>query len=107
VGLAAVSNPTEILLLSRQGYAKRLPLASARLGHPGGLGTPLVQFAKKTDGLVTMMPISEDLEVLITTDQNRVAVVAPQSLPLSTKEGPGVLWIKPKAGEQLSSALMI
>jgi hypothetical protein len=53
------------------------------------------------------MPITEDLEILIATDQNRMAVVTPQSLPLSTKEGPGVLWIKPKAAEQLSSALRV
>jgi DNA gyrase subunit A len=107
VGLAAVTDPTELLLLSRQGYAKRLPLSSARLGHPGGLGTPLVQFAKKTDGLITMMPISQDLEVLIATDQNRVVVVTPQSLPLATKEGSGILWVKPKAGEQLSHTIKI
>jgi DNA gyrase subunit A len=107
VGLAAVSDPTELLLLSRQGYAKRLPLTSARLGHPGGLGTPLVQFAKKTDGLIAMMPIEADLEVLIATDQNRVAVLTPQSLPLATKEGPGVVWIKPKSDESLSSVLKL
>jgi DNA gyrase subunit A len=107
VGLAAVSDPTELLLLSRQGYAKRLPLTAARLGHPGGLGTPLVQFAKKTDGLIAMMPIEADLEVLIATDQSRVAVLTPQSLPLATKEGPGTLWLKPKSGEQLSSVLKI
>jgi DNA gyrase subunit A len=107
VGLAAVTDPTELLLLSRQGYAKRLPLSSARLGHPGGLGTPLVQFAKKTDGLITMMPISQGLEVLIATDQNRVVVVTPQSLPLATKEGSGILWVKPKAGEQLSHTIKI
>jgi DNA gyrase subunit A len=107
VGLAAVLDPTELLLLSRQGYAKRLPLTSARLGHPGGLGTPLVQFAKKTDGLIAMMPIEADLEVLVATDQNRVAVLTPQSLPLATKEGPGVAWVKPKAGEQLSSVRKI
>jgi DNA gyrase subunit A len=107
VGLAAVSEPAEILLLSRQGYAKRLPLALARLGHPGGLGTPLVQFAKKTDALVAMMPVQPDHDLCVTTDQNRVAVTAVQELPLSTKEGAGTPWIKPNAGEQLVSAFLM
>jgi DNA gyrase subunit A len=107
VGLAAVSDPAEILLLSRQGYAKRLPLASARLGHPGGLGTPLVQFAKKTDALITMMPIQPDRDLYVTTDQNRAAAVAPQDLPMATKEGAGTLWIKPSANEQLVSAFLM
>lgn len=107
VGLAAVSEPSEILLLSREGYAKRLSLASARLGHPGGLGTPLVQFAKRTDALVAMMPIHPDRDVCVTTDQNRMAVTAVQDLPLSTKEGAGTLWLKPNAGEQLMGAFWI
>ncbi len=107
VGLAAVSDPAEILLLSRQGYAKRLPLASARLGHPGGLGTPLVQFAKKTDALITMMLVQPDRDLYVTTDQNRAAAVAPQDLPMATKEGAGTLWIKPSANEQLVSAFLM
>jgi DNA gyrase subunit A len=107
VGLVAASEPSEILLLSRQGYAKRLPLASARLGHPGGLGTPLVQFAKKTDALIALMPIQPDRDVCVTTDQNRVALSAAQGLPIATKEGAGTLWIKPNAGEQLVSAFLM
>jgi DNA gyrase subunit A len=103
VGLTAVPDSAELLLLSRQGYAKRLPLTAARLGHPGGLGTPLVQFAKKTDALAAMISIEEDLELLVGTDHNQVAVVTAQNLPLATKEGPGTLWIKPKSGEQISS----
>jgi DNA gyrase subunit A len=107
VGLAAVSDQSNILLLSRQGYAKRLPLNSARLGHPGGLGTPLVQFAKKTDALISMILLQQEGDLLVATDQNRVAVVTPHSLPLATKEGAGTLWIKPKSGEQLVSAFPI
>jgi DNA gyrase subunit A len=107
VGLAAVSEPAEILLLSREGYAKRLSLASARLGHPGGLGTPLVQFAKRTDALVAMMPIQPDRDVCVATDQNRMAVTVAQDLPLSTKEGAGTLWLKPSAGEQFVSAFLM
>ncbi len=107
VGLAAVSDQSDILLLSRQGYAKRLPLSSARLGHPGGLGTPLVQFAKKTDALMAMLLLQPEGDLLVATDQNRVAVVTPQNLPLATKEGAGTLWIKPKSGEQLVSAFSI
>ncbi|WP_404789000.1 DNA topoisomerase (ATP-hydrolyzing) subunit A [Altericista sp. CCNU0014] len=104
VGLAAVSDRTDILLLSRQGYAKRLPIGSARLGHPGGLGTPLVQFAKKTDALIAMIALQPEGDLLVTTDRDRMAVVVPQSLPLATKEGAGTLWLKLKAGEQLVSA---
>lgn len=107
VGLAAVPNQAEVLLLSRQGYAKRLPLACARLGHPGGLGTPLVQFAKKNDVLAAMLALQSEQNILVMTDQNRVAVGTPQSLPLATKEGGGTLWIKPKAGEHITSAILL
>ncbi len=106
VGMVAITPETELLLLSQLGHAKRLAVESTRLGHPGGLGTPVMQFAKKTDALLAMLPIpSSDLAV--NTDQNRVAYLAPQSLPLSTKEGAGTLWLKLKAGELLTSVSIL
>jgi DNA gyrase subunit A len=104
VGLAAVMPPSDVLTLSRQGYAKRLSLDSVRLGHPGGLGTPVMQFAKKTDALIAMVPFIPERDLFVSTDQGRVAVVTPQTLPLATREGAGTLWVKPKAGEQLTRA---
>jgi DNA gyrase subunit A len=107
VGMAAIAPGAELLLLSRLGYAKRLSVESTRLGHPGGLGTPVMQFAKKTDALMTMRPISAQGEILVNTDQNRVAYLAPQQLPLSSKEGAGTLWLKLKAGELLTSTIIL
>jgi DNA gyrase subunit A len=107
VGMVAIAPSTELLLISRLGYAKRLAAESTRLGHPGGLGTPVMQFAKKTDALITMLPISSQGDILVSTDQNRVASLVPRKLPLSTKEGAGTLWLKLKAGEQLTSATLL
>jgi DNA gyrase subunit A len=107
VGMVAIAPSTGLLLLSRLGYAKRLSVESTRLGHPGGLGTPVMQFAKKTDALITMLPIPSQGDIAVSTDQNRIAYLAPQNLPLSTKEGAGTLWLKLKAGEQLTSATLL
>jgi DNA gyrase subunit A len=107
VGMVAIAPSTELLLISRLGYAKRLSVESTRLGHPGGLGTPVMQFAKKTDALITMLPIPSQGDILVSTDQNRVASLVPRKLPLSTKEGAGTLWLKLKAGEQLTSATLL
>ncbi|MGB8698127.1 MAG: DNA gyrase C-terminal beta-propeller domain-containing protein, partial [Thermosynechococcaceae cyanobacterium] len=107
VGLAAVMPDAEVVLVSRSGYSKRLSVQIARLGHPGGLGTPLMQFAQKSDALVAMVSLSIDTEVLISTNQNRVAYLPPQDLPLATKEGAGSLWVKLKTGEQIINVISV
>jgi DNA gyrase subunit A len=104
VGLLAMPSDGELVTLSRLGYAKRLSLDSIRLAHPGGLGTPIMQFAKPTDALITMVPLVAERELLVTSDQDRVALLNPQVLSLATREGAGQLWIKPKAGELLARA---
>jgi DNA gyrase subunit A len=104
VGLLATPSSGEIVTLSRLGYAKRLSLDSIRLAHPGGLGTPVMQFAKATDALIAMVPFMAECELLVTSDQGRVALLNPQMRPLATREGAGHLWLKPKAGEFLVRA---
>ncbi|HEY9825467.1 MAG TPA: DNA topoisomerase (ATP-hydrolyzing) [Stenomitos sp.] len=104
VGLTTATLPMEVLLLSRQGYAKRLPLAVTRLGHPSGLGTPVMQFTKKTDTLVAMLPLLPDAEVLMLTDQERMAYVHPSQLAIANREGGGTPWLKLKSGEQIVQA---
>lgn len=107
VGMIALKPTTELLLLSRFGYAKRLSLEAVRLSHPGGLGTPTMQFAKKTDGLIAALPIVPQGKVIVSTDQDQIAYLTPQTLPQATKEGAGSQWLKLKASEQLTRAIAL
>jgi DNA gyrase subunit A len=106
VGLVTLLPKTELLLISKLGYAKRLSTDAVRLGHPGGLGTPTMQFVKKSDTLIAMLPLNQPATVAVSTDQNRTAYLSPD-IPLSTKEGGGTQWLKLKAGELLTSAVLL
>ena len=107
VGLATLLPDTELLLISQLGYAKRLSVNSIRPSHPGGLGTPTMQFAKKSDALIAMLPLDQSTTVAVGTDQNRTAYLTPEDLRLATKEGAGTQWLKLKAGELLTNAVML
>jgi DNA gyrase subunit A len=107
VGFTAFTSEIDVLLISQAGYAKRLPIGLIRLGHPGGLGSPAMQFATKSDRLIGVVPVMENAELLILSDQNRVACLNPRKVKVSAKEGAGVSALKLKSGEKLVSAISL
>jgi DNA gyrase subunit A len=107
VGCVVCSAEIDLLLFSQAGYAKRLPMTLIRLSHPGGLGTPVMQFAKKTDRLMGAVAATDDIEVLLTSDQNRIAVLSPQNIPIAPKDGAGISVLKVKPGELLTRTLSL
>jgi DNA gyrase subunit A len=106
-GLVALNDDAEMLLVSRFGYAKRVALHDLRQGQPGHLGAPAWTFAKKTDQVIAMLPIQPDLEVLVVTDQNRIAYLDPAELPKTVDSPAGVQWIKLPSGEKLQNAIAL
>lgn len=106
-GIVALNDDTEMLLVSRFGYARRVALHDLRQGQPGHLGAPAWTFAKKTDQVIAMLPIQPDLEVLVITDQNRIAYLDPAELPKTVDSPAGVQWIKLPSGEKLQNAIAL
>jgi DNA gyrase subunit A len=106
-GIVALNDDTEMLLVSRFGYARRVALHDLRQGQPGHLGAPAWTFAKKTDQVIAMLPIQPDLEVLVITDQNRIAYLDPAELPKTVDSPVGVQWIKLPSGEKLQNAIAL
>ncbi len=107
VGCIAYSAEIDLLLLSQAGYAKRMPISLIRLSHPGGLGTPVMQFTKKNDRLIGAVAVTSEIEVLLISNQNRIASLNPQNVAVTGKEGAGIAVLKVKSGEQLTSALSL
>ncbi len=107
IGIAVLTDETDIVLVSRKGYGKRIPIDLLRLGHLGDLGTQAMQFTTKTDALVTLLPALSGTELLLESDQNRVAYLDPDHLPLWGKDGPGEPIVKCKRGEQVLGALVL
>ena len=107
VGLAAVRDDADLILLSSKGYCKRLPVDLLRLGKVGDLGTQAMQFVMKSDALITLLPVLNHQDVMVVSDQNRAARLNLETLPMWGHDGPGTHLIKVKRGESLTQAIAI
>lgn len=107
VGLAAVRDDADLLLISSKGYCKRLPIDLLRLGKVGDLGTQAMQFMIKSDGLIALLPASSNQDVIVLSNQERAARLSIETLPMWGQDGPGTQLLKTKRGEVLESTVVI
>ena len=107
IGIVALTDDTDVILVSHKGYGKRLPVDLLRLGRLGDLGTPAMQFKTKTDSLVALLPAYLHAELLLESSQNRVAHIDVDTLTLWGKEGAGTAIVKLGKGEQLAGAIAL
>lgn len=78
-----------LLLISRLGYAKRIPLSLLRRANRGDIGTQALSFTTKSDALAGIVVAIEASEVALVTDNQRVVRLSVDGLKLSGKEGTG------------------
>jgi DNA gyrase subunit A len=89
VGLAVTGTVDPVLLVSEEGYAKRVTTQAIKLSQPGELGTHMFQFTNRTDtvvGMTTAFP--EDVVTLITSD-GQLYELCVDDVPLGAKEHKG------------------
>jgi DNA gyrase subunit A len=105
VGAATLASDQNLLLISEQGWGKRMPVNAIRLSRLGDLGTPALQFVNKTDRLagIAVAPLGE--EVLVLSDRNRVASLQVDQIALWGKEGTGKSLLAPEAEEKIIAAI--
>jgi len=89
VGCVALPADDNLLLVSQQGYGKRLAVMALRLGNRGDLGTQALQFKTTTDILVGMVPASQVSEVVLVTSEQEVVCLPVDSVKLRGKDGVG------------------
>ncbi|AFY91449.1 DNA gyrase/topoisomerase IV subunit A [Chamaesiphon minutus] len=75
VGCIPVNSTDEIVLISRQGYAKRIPIAAIRIVQTGNMGTHAMQFAIKTDNLLYINVPAETLDLVTTTHRHELVAI--------------------------------
>jgi DNA gyrase subunit A len=107
VGLVTLPADEHLLLVSQQGYVKQLPLNSLRLAHRGDIGTPALQFANKIDTLVAILPALPEADLVLSTDTNRLARFAINSIPIWGKDGSGTRLLEVNRGEKVVAATAI
>ncbi|MGB7417139.1 MAG: DNA gyrase subunit A [Thermosynechococcaceae cyanobacterium] len=107
VGMVALNDDGDLTLISGRGYCKRLPIDFFRIGKLGDVGGSAMQFATKADTLIAALPAPAEADILVTTDQDRIAYLSTANLQIAGKEGAGKQLLKPQRGEQLVEATLL
>ncbi|HEY9701222.1 MAG TPA: DNA gyrase C-terminal beta-propeller domain-containing protein, partial [Allocoleopsis sp.] len=95
-------NPTEvILLISQQGYGKKLPINNIRSANRGDIGTQVLQFANKTDMLAGVLPIKNAGEIIVITSHQRMIKIGIDKIKVGGKEGTGDRILELNADERI------
>ncbi|MBD2300311.1 DNA gyrase subunit A [Nostoc sp. FACHB-190] len=88
VGCATVGKDDQLLLVTQQGYAKRMPASQLRAANRGDLGTQALKFASKTDNLASMLKATTP-EVALITNKERVVRLTVDTVPVLTRDTTG------------------
>ncbi|MBW4553250.1 MAG: DNA gyrase subunit A [Aphanocapsa sp. GSE-SYN-MK-11-07L] len=104
VGAVSLESDDNLLLISEQGYGKRMPINAVRLTRLGDLGTPALQFANKKDRLAAIAPARPSEDFVVLTDTNRCAYLQADKVALWGKDGTGKRLIVTQPSEKIAHA---
>jgi DNA gyrase subunit A len=106
VGAAILQSDDNLLLISEQGYGKRMPINAVRLTRFGDLGTPALQFANKKDRLAAIAPALPGENLIVLTDANRCAYLQSDKVALWGKDGTGKRLVVTQPTEKIAIATL-
>ncbi|WP_448268076.1 DNA gyrase subunit A [Nostoc sp. DSM 114159] len=96
VGCVTVGKDDQLLLVTQEGYAKRMAASQLRAANRGDLGTQALKFASKTDnlaGMVMAMPsagyANASGEIALVTNKERVVRIPVETVPLLGRDVKG------------------
>ena len=89
VGCVTVRKDDQLLLVTQEGYAKRIPASNLRAAHRGDLGTQAAKFTNKTDNLAGMILANPGTEVALITNKERLVRVPINTVPILDRDAKG------------------
>ncbi|MEH2067281.1 MAG: DNA gyrase subunit A [Nostoc sp.] len=89
VGCVTVSKDDQLLLVTQEGYAKRMIASQLRGANRGDLGTQALKFTSKTDNLAGMVKALASSEVALVTNKDRVVRIAVETVPILSRDVKG------------------
>ncbi|MBH8577542.1 DNA gyrase subunit A [Nostocaceae cyanobacterium CENA369] len=89
VGCVTVGKDDQLLLVTQEGYAKRLVASQLRAANRGDLGTQALKFASKTDNLAGMVMAIAATEVALVTNKERVVRIPVETVPILGRDVKG------------------
>ncbi|MBW4613728.1 MAG: DNA gyrase subunit A [Desmonostoc vinosum HA7617-LM4] len=87
VGCLAVSAGDNLLLVTEEGYAKRLPVSQLKPASRDNFGIQALKFVSKTDNLAAM--VMANGEVALVTNKERVVRLFVETVPILGRDGKG------------------
>jgi DNA gyrase subunit A len=89
VGCVTFAKDNNLLLVTQEGYAKRIPVKDFKLANRGDLGTQALKFKNKTDNLAGMVMAIASSEVALVTNRERVVRLSVETVPLLGRDATG------------------
>jgi DNA gyrase subunit A len=89
VGCVTFAKDSNLLLVTQEGYAKRIPVKDFKLANRGDLGTQALKFKSKTDNLAGMVMAIAQTEVALVTNRERVVRLSVETVPLLGRDATG------------------
>lgn len=88
VGCVTVAGDEQLLLVTQEGYAKRIPASQLKRASRGDLGTQALKFTSKTDNLAGMVMAASG-EVALLTNKERVVRIPVETVPILGRDVKG------------------
>jgi DNA gyrase subunit A len=106
VGCATVNPWDDLVLVSRQGYTKRLSVNLLRLANRGEIGTQALHFTSKVDSLAGMVSAVAGAEAMLLTNRDRFIRLSIDPMRSENKDSAGKRLNLLKVGETIVSVML-
>ena len=107
VGMEVVGEKELILSVTEKGFGKRTPITQYRLQSRAGKGVINVKTTARNGKVVSSLSVTEDSEVMLITQQGKIARLDSAKIRASGRSSQGVKLINLGAEDQLAAACLI
>lgn len=107
VGCVTVGKEDQLLLVTQEGYAKRMPASNLRAANRGDLGIQTLKFHNKTDHLAAMVRAIPGTEVALVTNKERVVRIPVDSVPMLDRDAKGESILQVNREEIITSVITV
>jgi DNA gyrase subunit A len=107
VGMEIVGDKELILSVTEKGYGKRTAIIEYRLQSRAGKGVINVKTTERNGKVVNVLPVTEESEVMIISQQGKIARLDSSTIRESGRSAQGVRLINLDEGDQVAAACLI
>lgn len=107
VGCVTVGKDDQLLLVTQEGFAKRISASNLRGANRGDLGIQMLKFHNKTDNLAVMVRATPGAEVALVTNKERVVRIPIDTVPILDRDAKGESVLQLNRDEKIISVVEV